>query len=539
MHLSRIGPIALEAPLGGDAESNVLRGIHLERNRAMAVKLLPRHLVDRPMGGDSYAEDVRRLQKLVHPQIARVLGGAIDQGQPYLAMELVNGESLRRLLDRRGRLPWETMVELGEQIAESLAYAHEQGVVHRRLTPARVLVDAQGSVKVAGFDCALADQDAVAALRIPMNVAHYMAPQELRAKRTVGLPGNDLFSLGVILYEGLAGQLPWSAKTPAELVLARQKGPAPRVAATVLDCPVWLDVLVARLLELKREGRFASADEARRAFIVAKSKVAAGTGAVQQAWSGRQGSLAVGGDQRELSRLRKASAPAARDASPFYERAWFLALCLAAVVGAGAWIMWPPTDEALYAKALPLMQSELVTDWQRAQSQYLSELSPEFLAGPHAAEIEEFRLRHAMHQAEERVTNIDRFGRKPASEFDKLYAEAWRYDRFGDDLRAWQKYEALLNLHAEDTELRLEDRAILELAKLRIAEIREESRQQQRDRELAEILQEKLDRARGLAESNPVAARELLESLVSLYDGNPDAAAQVEAARAQIRALHQ
>jgi hypothetical protein len=76
MLLSRIGPIALEEPLGGSADSNVLRGIHLERNRTLAVKLLARQVVDRPMGGDAYPEDVKRLQKLVHPHIARVLGGA-------------------------------------------------------------------------------------------------------------------------------------------------------------------------------------------------------------------------------------------------------------------------------------------------------------------------------------------------------------------------------------------------------------------------------------------------------------------------------
>ncbi|HMP06417.1 MAG TPA: hypothetical protein PJ982_08725, partial [Lacipirellulaceae bacterium] len=77
MLLSRIGPIALEEPLGGAADSNVLRGVHVERNLAVAVKLLPRSLINRPMGGgDSFADDVKRLQRLVHPRIARVLGGA-------------------------------------------------------------------------------------------------------------------------------------------------------------------------------------------------------------------------------------------------------------------------------------------------------------------------------------------------------------------------------------------------------------------------------------------------------------------------------
>src|SRR5205085_2497798 len=125
-----------------------------------------------------------------------------------------------------------------------LEYAHAQGVVHRRLTPARVLIDDNGAVKLIGFDCALADGDRVAALKSPMNVLEYLAPQEIRGKRSVGLPSNDLFSLGVILYEALTGELPWPARNPAELINARLAAPAPRASAKVLDLPVWLDVLV-------------------------------------------------------------------------------------------------------------------------------------------------------------------------------------------------------------------------------------------------------------------------------------------------------
>ena len=187
MLLSRIGPIALEEPLGGSADSNVLRGIHMERSKALAIKLLPRHVVDRPMGGDQYTEDVKRLQKLVHPHIVRVLGGAMDAGQPYLVMELIQGESLRDLFDRRGRLPWETMVDIAQQICDALVYAHSQGIVHRRLTPSRVLITADGAVKILGFDCALSDHDAVVSLKSPMGVLNYLAPQEIRAQ-AVGRP---------------------------------------------------------------------------------------------------------------------------------------------------------------------------------------------------------------------------------------------------------------------------------------------------------------------------------------------------------------
>ena len=536
MQLSRIGPIALEAPLGGEADSNVLRGIHMERNKAMAVKLLPRHLVDRPMGGDSYAEDVKRLQKLVHPHIARVLGGAMDQGQPYLAMELVSGESLRSLLDRRGRLPWETMVDIAEQTTEALEYAHGQGVAHRRLTPGRVLIADDGAVKLIGFDCALSDGDEVASLKAPMAVLNYLAPQEIRGKRSVGLASNDLFSLGVILYEGLTGELPWRARSPAELVQARQEHPAPRVSAKMLDCPVWLDMLVARLLEVKREGRFETVDEARRGIVLAKSKVAAGMGAAQQALSGRRGALAGKVDKRELGGLRKAAQRSApKDDSPFYERAWFLALCLAGVVAFGAWVMWPASEDALYAKAKPLMASKLATDWQAAQTLYLNELLERYPDTKYREEIDEFLLRDAMHTAEMRIRNFD--PDKLETKADRLYAEALQFDRFDDDLTAWNKYDAIVDLYADSE--RLDERAIAGLAKKRIAVIRAEAREHELEQDLAALVRAKLATAKALAAERPAAAREMLESIVALYEGKPDLASLVAEAREQMETLRE
>jgi serine/threonine protein kinase len=535
MHPSRIGPIALEEPLGGSADSNVLRGIHLERNKAMAVKLLPRRLVDRPMGGDSYSEDVKRLQKLVHPHIVRVLGGALDNGQPYLAMEMAPGESLRSLFDRRGRLPWETMVDLAEQICEALLFAHGQGFVHRRLTPARMLIDGEGSVRLLGFDCAWSDGDDVASLKAPLGVLNYLAPQEIRGKRSTGLPSNDLFSLGVILYEGLTGKLPWPAASPVALVHAREQSAAPRVSATVLDCPVWLDLLVARLLEVKREGRFATVDEARRAIVLAKSKVAAGMGAAQQALSGRKGALAAKVDRKELGQLRKATAARApKDESPFYERAWFLALCLVSVLGVGAWVMWPQSEEALMAKARPLMQSELATDWQAAHSLYLDELLERFPETKYREEIEEFQLRDAIHSAEMRVRKIH-LGGAPLSDADRLYVEALDYDRFDDDLTAWKKYDTIVSRYAKSEEL--EERAIASLATTRIAEIRAGARERHLEEDLETLVRRKLEQADELSAEHPEAARELLENIVTLYDGKPELAELVTRAREKIAML--
>lgn len=529
MQLSRIGPIALEEPLGGTADSNVLRGIHLERNKSMAVKLLPRHMINRPMGGDHFAADVKVLQTLVHPKIARVYGGAVDNGQPYLAMELVDGESLRCLLDRRGRLSWETVADIAESICEALDYAHKSKLAHQRLTPSRVMLIPGGGVKLLGFDCQMTDKDEVLGLRSPMSVANYLSPEAFRGKPSAALPTSDMFSVGVIIYECLTGRLPWSGGTPSEAVQAHRAGPAPRVSATVLDCPVWLDVLVAKLLETKRGIRLATADATRRAIIDARRKVAEGMGAAQQAYSGKRGALTVDADRKEISRIRKRQVTRERDDSAFYERAWFLALCLVAVVGVGAWIMWPKSEDALFAAAAPLMASDKPVDWRRAKEQYLEELLTRFPETTHKAKIAEFEDRYAIHRAEERIKNLDRFGKSPGSDAERLYAEGWRFERFDDLLSGWRKYEAVL----KKADLKdVDQRALATLAHRGIERIKTQVDSQQ---ELSELVQAKLDEASILvSQGKELQARLLLDKIVSMYDGNRDVRTSVDEARKRI-----
>ncbi len=521
MQISRIGPIALEEPLGGAADSNVLRGVHLERNKRMAVKLLPRWLVNRPMGGDMYAEDVKALQKLVHPNIARVYGGAMDNGQPYLAMELVDGESLRSLLDRRGRISWEATADIAEKVCEALEFAHQAGMVHQRLTPSRIMLTPHGEVKVLGFDCRLGDNDEVLGLHSPMTVAPYLAPEAFRGKQSAAQPTSDMFSLGVIMYECLTGELPWQASTPAEVVQSRRECEAPRVSAKVLECPVWLDVLVAKLLQTKRGIRLATADVTRRAIVEAKRKVTEGMGAAKQAWSGRQGTLTVDTDRREIAELRKKQVTREREDSPFYERAWFLAACLLAIVGLAVWFMRPKNEEALFDAARPLMESNDEGDWRNAKRWYLDELLERFPETKHREEINALYDRIAVNHAIEEVKNLDRFGRSPESDAQRLYAEGWKAERFDDPVTALERYGAVLG-KADVSDV--DQRAYATLARQGIERIK-----------AAEAAQSKLELATQLVKDGKTAqARKLLSDIVSLYGADKDLAEIVEQARGKL-----
>ncbi|NOZ38641.1 MAG: protein kinase [Planctomycetes bacterium] len=532
MQLTRIGPFALEEPLDGLAGSNVVRGVHIEHQLSMAIKLLPREVAKQAMGRSSFGDDVKKLQKIEHPGLVRIYGGAVEQGQPYLALELIEGESLRERLARRRQLPWEMAVEIVDGLAEALTYAHAQGIVHQRITPARILLPDEGGVKLTGFDCKWTDWDRVVGSRCPMLVAHYLSPEQFRGRQSASLPQCDLFSLGVILYECVTGELPWPANSSDQLRQARRDGPAPRLSTKVLDCPIWLDAIAEKLLAKVRSERLQTADETHRAIVLAKTKADAGTGAAQQAWSGKKSAFAVENDSSELQKLKRRKTKR-RDTSPFYERAWFLAACLAAVIGVGVWSLWPASEEVLFARAKPLMESDSPVDWKRAEQQFLKPLLERFPDTSHSAEIEAFTARYAMHRAEERIKNLGRFGRQPKTAAERAFSEAWKNQSSGDRLSAWQKYEALVMLFAKSAEP--DDQAFVKLAQRQIGRIKSDL---QSSTDQIAFLEQHLDQAQSLVEEGKLLdARRILDSLISLYAGNQELRPLIERAREQLRTL--
>ena len=283
---------------------------------------------------------------------------------------------------------------------------------------------------------------------------------------------------------------------------------------------------------MKRSERLSTAEETHRAIVNAQQKAAAGIGAAKHGWAGKRGTLSVDEDRSELVRLKRKRSRK-RDDSPFYERAWFLAVALAAIIGLGVWALQPPSEEQLYASAKPLMASDKPYDWKKAEDEYLNSLLERFPDSQYKSEIDEFLVKLAMHRAETRAKNNQRLGRPPESKAEKHYGDGWRYEKFGDRLTAWKKYEAVVNLFSGSDEPF--DQAYVELAKRQIRRIKDD---QSTQADQATFVQQHLQRAVTSAEAgNLLEARRILDSLISLYEGNQELRPLVEQARMQMRAL--
>src|SRR5664279_951132 len=209
---TKLGPYEIIAPLGAGGMGEVYRAKDTRLGRDVALKILP----------DSFAREADRLRRfelearavaaLNHPNILAIHDIGQHEGSPFLVSELLEGESLRAVLDR-GTLPQRKTIEYGVQIAHGLAAAHEKGIVHRDLKPENIFVTKDGRIKILDFGLAKLAQTAGAgsdevtltsshtAAGVVMGTASYMAPEQVRGEAAD--PRTDIFAFGAVLYLSL------------------------------------------------------------------------------------------------------------------------------------------------------------------------------------------------------------------------------------------------------------------------------------------------------------------------------------------------
>ena len=264
-------PYTIERELGRGAVATVYLARDRRLDRPVALKLLRPELAT-VTDARRFRREIAILARLYHPHILQLYDSGVLTGEGpaglYYVMPYVRGESLRQRLLRELRLPIETAVELACDVAEALAYAHGQGVVHRDIRPENILLEA-GHALLADFGIAgvleAVGGDRLSASGIVLGHAGYCSPEQARGSRSID-GRSDIYGLGCVLYEMLAGEPPFSGATKAA-VLARQTAGEVRPLRTVCpEAPAELERVVLRALAPDPEGRYATAGELREAL---------------------------------------------------------------------------------------------------------------------------------------------------------------------------------------------------------------------------------------------------------------------------------
>ncbi|HEY6708229.1 MAG TPA: protein kinase [Actinomycetota bacterium] len=187
-------------------------------DRPVAVKVLSGALAGDGRAAERLRREARAAGRLEHPSIARVLDLGEHDGRPYLVMELLEGESLAARIDRAGPIPPAEAARVVTAVADALQAAHKAGVVHRDVKPGNVFLTTAGEVKVLDFGIAWCAHDAALTTGELLGTAGYLAPERVLGHRAT--PAADIYALGVVLYELLAGHRPFEASSEVELAMA-------------------------------------------------------------------------------------------------------------------------------------------------------------------------------------------------------------------------------------------------------------------------------------------------------------------------------
>src|SRR5947207_4609154 len=245
--------------LGAGGMADVYLAEDQELGRRVAIKILN----DRHAADDSFVERFRREAKnaagLSHPNIVSVYDRGTAEGTYYSAMEYIDGRSLKELIVSRGPAPVKTAVEYTRQILAAVGFAHRHGIVHRDIKPHNVLVGPEGRLKVTDFGIARSGASQMTEVGSIIGTAQYLSPEQARGSPVDQT--SDLYSVGVVLYEMLTGQVPFTGDTPLEIAMKHLSAVPKSPSELRPDVPHDLDLIVLRALAKNPEERYQTAEE--------------------------------------------------------------------------------------------------------------------------------------------------------------------------------------------------------------------------------------------------------------------------------------
>ncbi|WP_158845178.1 protein kinase domain-containing protein [Streptomyces sp. NRRL WC-3742] len=252
--------------LGVGGMATVWRGVDRVLGRQVAVKVLNGGLADDPRFAERFSREAQHAAMLAHPRIVMVFDSGVDQGTPFIVMELVSGRSLAAVLAQERVLPVERAVGIAAAVCEALAVAHAAGLVHRDIKPGNIMITDDGGVKVVDFGIARAGSSGnLTQTASVLGTAAYLSPEQATASALDGR--TDLYAVGCVLTEMLTGETPFTAETPVAIAFKHvSEHPVPPSVRRP-GLPPALDAAVLRLLAKDPDARPADAAAARAELL--------------------------------------------------------------------------------------------------------------------------------------------------------------------------------------------------------------------------------------------------------------------------------
>jgi serine/threonine-protein kinase len=245
--------------LGAGGMADVYLAEDQELGRRVAIKILNSRHANDAQFIERFRREAKNAAALNHPNIVSIYDRGEAEDTYYIAMEYLDGRTLKELVVGRGPAPVNVAVEYVRQILSGLRFAHRHGIVHRDIKPHNVLVDREGRVKVTDFGIARAGTSQMTEAGSIVGTAQYLSPEQARGTEVD--QRSDLYSLGVVLYELLTGQTPFDGDTPVEIAM-KHLSATPRPPSQIRhDVPRELDMVVMRALAKDPAARYQSADE--------------------------------------------------------------------------------------------------------------------------------------------------------------------------------------------------------------------------------------------------------------------------------------
>jgi len=259
----------IEEELGRGGMAAVFRALDVRLNRRVAIKLLPPDLAYNVSVRSRFLREAQMAAQLMHPNIVPIYSVDEREGVVFFVMALIEGESLGRQLARQGAMPIDRVRTVIGEVADALDTAHRQGVVHRDIKPDNILIDRGSGRSIVtdfGIARAAAEESRLTVTGMAMGTPAYMSPEQAMGEREVD-GRSDIYSLGIVAYQMLAGEPPFKATNTPAMLMKHVAEPPPPLRSRRADIPPMLAAAVERALAKKPEDRYSSAAEFRDAVL--------------------------------------------------------------------------------------------------------------------------------------------------------------------------------------------------------------------------------------------------------------------------------